>query len=96
VNKKDIIKKMAEELDINQADSTEIHKAIFDELTDILTANKSLTIYGFGSFFVKRIEERQGYDLSIRKTVTLPAKNRVHFNPSDSLKEKINELNNDS
>jgi len=90
MNKKDIIKQAAEELGISQSESSALFDAVFDELTDLLTQGKSLTIYGFGTFFCKYLEERQGYDLSTKQTVLLPAKNKVHFHPSDSLKEIIN------
>ena len=91
MQKKELVKEISQRLKIGLNESEEIFNSVFGELTDLLAEKHSLTIYGFGTFANKRIESRQGYDISSKQKVILPPKNKITFKSSDSLKEKIND-----
>jgi nucleoid DNA-binding protein len=91
MQKKEIIKKLAADLDLHETESATLFEAMFSELMDLLAKNLSLTVYGFGTFGVKKVPERKRYHPSLKKIVMLPALLKPYFRPSDTLKENLNE-----
>ncbi len=59
-------------------------------LTEILAAEGSLTLAHLGSFRVKLRGERQTYHPKTGAPVTIPAAKVVSFQPSPSLKARLN------
>jgi len=91
MQKKDIIRKLAAEMEMTESESSTIFEALFIELMDLLSRSLSLTIYGFGTFAVKKVAERKRFHPSLKKMILLPPVLKPFFRPSDSLKEKLNE-----
>ena len=90
MKKHDIIKEMSEQMGLTQVETKKLLDATFDELSKVLADGKSLNIQGFGTFSVKKLEERKGFNPLINKWMMLPEKLKVHFKPGSSLKEKVN------
>lgn len=90
MKKHDIIKVMSEKMGITQGESKKLFDATFEELSKLLAHGDSFNVQGFGTFSVKELEERKGFNPFIEKWMMLPKKLRVKFKPSDILKEKVN------
>lgn len=90
MTKKEIVKSIAEEMDITQVRAKILFDEFFNELEDILKRGESFTEYGFGTFFVDEQNARKGYNPATGNVMLLPKKTRVRFRPSDTLKEIVN------
>ena len=90
MNKADLIKTLSKKMKIHRKDSSELYEALFHELTDILSKGESFQITGFGSFEVRKLEKRKGFNPLIEKWMMLPPKQKPHFTPSETLKKRIN------
>lgn len=90
MNKQEIIKNLADEMEITQVEAKRLFDATFDELSSILADGDQVNIQGFGTFSVKKLEERKGFNPLLKKWMMLPEKLKPRFKPSDILKEKVN------
>lgn len=91
MKKQDIIKDLADKMEITQVEAKKLFDSTLDELTTILAGSDSINFQGFGTFSVKKLEERKGFNPLIDKFMMLPPKLRPRFKPSQILKDKINE-----
>ncbi|HBD94422.1 MAG: hypothetical protein A2015_09100 [Spirochaetes bacterium GWF1_31_7] len=90
MNKEQLISGMAEKTGKTKTETKKIIESIFDELTSVLSEEKSFTITSFGNFSVVKRERRKGFNPSIEKFMMLPPKLKPRFKTSEILKEKIN------
>ncbi len=90
MTKKDMIRAIAEEMDITQVRAKSLFDAYFEELETILVRGDSFTEYGFGTFSVEEQDARKQYNPSTGRMMLLPRRVRVRFKPSDVLKDEIN------
>ena len=90
MNKTNIINNLAGRLKISKKKSRALYDALKDELTEILADGHSVTITGFGSFTVTRLEKRKGFNPLIEKWMMLPPRRKPHFKPSETLKKRVN------
>jgi len=63
-------------------------------ITDMLSKGDTLSIQGFGTFIVKKREERLSVIPSTQKRLLIPPKLVPGFKPGPLLKEKIKNLSN--
>lgn len=90
MNKQDIIKEIAKNMNITQIETKRLFDAAFDILTDILSKGDSFTEKGFGTFSVLKLEKRKGFNPLIEKWMMLPPKLKPKFKASESFKEEVN------
>lgn len=62
-------------------------------ISDILAESNTVSFQGFGSFIVKKREERLSVIPSTGKRLLIPPKLVPGFKPGSTLKEKIKNLN---
>ncbi len=86
-----MVNKIAEEMDITQISSKELFDSFFAVLQEILSEGGSFTEYGFGTFYVEDQDQRQGFNPHTRKKMILPRRVKMHFSPSDVLRDAVNE-----
>ena len=90
MKKQDLIRELADDMKMSQAEATTLLEATIDELTRVLANGESISFYGFGSFSVTKLEKRKGFNPLIQKWMMLPPKLKAAFKPSDSLRDRIN------
>ena len=90
MNKGELIKKVADEIDFSQKDVTTVYTALIDAITDALKAGDKVQLAGFGSFEVKERAERKGRNPKTKEQITIPAAKYPAFSASKSLKESVN------
>ncbi len=89
--KTDIIDHVAGSADgLTKRQVTEVFDAIFDTISNSLSAGDRVAITGFGSFQVRERAARQGRNPQTGATITIAASKNVGFKAGKELKEKVN------
>jgi len=66
-------------------------KAAFDQIEQCLKDGKTITFVGFGTFKRSKRKARTGRNPQTGETIQIPAKNGVKFQPSQNLKDAVND-----
>ena len=89
MNKTDLIKEIATNAGISQADAGKTLNALMDSIQDGLTNGNKVTLIGFGTFSTVERGERQGRNPQTGKAITIPARKVVKFKPGKALAEAV-------
>ena len=87
--KKDIVKRIANKLNLSQADTKKTVQGMLDEIVEILASEGRLELRGFGVFKVKQRAERKARNPKTGEEVIIPARKVVTFKPGKRLQEKV-------
>ncbi len=79
MNKSELVKKIAEESGLSQADSKKALEATLDSIKEALAANDSVALIGFGSFSVTERPARQGKNPRTGEVIEIAAKKVAKF-----------------
>lgn len=90
---KDFIEKVANTAGMDKNLADKLSKSTSIIISDILAEGNTVSIQGFGSFIVKKREERLSVIPSTGKRLLIPPKLVPGFKPGSTLKEKIKNLN---
>lgn len=89
MNKADLIKKMATDAAITQAQANEAFNSMVDAITGTLATGDKVTLVGFGTFSVTERKARTGRNPKTGATLKIPARKVPKFTPGKALKDKI-------
>lgn len=89
MNKKDIIKKVAENTGMTQKDVTVIVDTFVDTVMDSIKDGK-VSISGFGTFEVVERAARMGRNPQTGNEIEIPASKAPKFKPAKAFKELVN------
>jgi integration host factor subunit beta len=92
MNKSDLVKALAKELDLPMRKAEEIVDMVFRTMTNALMAGNRIEIRGFGSFVVKRYDGYTGRNPKTGQKITVRSKHLPFFKTGKELREKINSL----
>ena len=92
LSKNDIIDAVSDNLDLSRSDVDSIVSEAFDVITNSLTEDKDVQIYGFGKFFVKDVPARKARNPKTGETIDVDATKKPGFKASSTLKERIKEM----
>jgi integration host factor subunit beta len=92
MNKSDLVKALAKELDLPMRKAEEIVDMVFRTMTNALMAGNRIEIRGFGSFVVKRYDGYTGRNPKTGQKITVKSKHLPFFKTGKELREKINSL----
>jgi integration host factor subunit beta len=90
LTKADIVEQISEQSDLNKKESFIVVDLIIDNIKKALSEGDKIELRGFGSFKVKKRNERKARNPRTGETVNVPAKLVPYFKASKSLKEKVN------
>lgn len=96
MNKSNIVKKLATELEIPQTLAKDIVVSILVELLLALAREKKVTLTGFGCFTMKRLPQRIRRNPRTGQNILVPEYVTVRFKPSRKMKEHVVTLINPS
>ncbi len=88
---KDLLKAMAQDTGIDQPVVQRMTADLVQAVSDILANGDALSIQGFGSFEVKKKEERLSVHPQSKQRVMIPPKLVPVFRPGMGLKAKFKE-----
>lgn len=90
--KRDIVKKISDDLGIPQAQTREIVQRTFDAIIDILTEDHRIELRNFGVFRIKRRKPRRAMNPRTKTKVQVPEKFVVRFKPGKELRKRLEML----
>jgi len=92
VTKKEIVRKIAEQIEETQLKTKEIVQRTFDAIVDTLLTERRIELRNFGVFEVKLRRPRKARNPKTEEAVDVPAKFVVTFKPGKEMEEKVREL----
>lgn len=88
--KKDIIERVVNATNLTHTQASRTLEAIVSAIADTLVAGGEVRIKGFGRLSVVKTAPRKAHDIRNGNTIEVPAKKKVSFKPSLSLRTNIN------
>lgn len=90
MNKKELIKKVATEMDITQKDTESVVTSVFNTIADALVDGDEVAITGFGKFSVSERAARIGVNPLTGEKIDIAACKSPKFKAAKALKEALN------
>ncbi len=91
MNKNELVNVVVAEAGVSKKEAEAVVNATFKAITDALKAGDKVSIFGFGTFEVKAIAEREGRNPQTNETITIAAYNKPAFSAAKALKDAVNE-----
>ncbi|HMO02059.1 MAG TPA: HU family DNA-binding protein [Oligoflexia bacterium] len=89
MNKSDLIRELAQNLNLQPYEAETAVESIFNAMEETLINGGRIELRGLGSISVKQSKPRAGQDPRNRKEILVPAKRRPFFKVGKELKERI-------
>ena len=89
MNKKEIIKLVAESQDVTLKDCETVINALIEEISKQLESGENVVISNFGTFEVRERKARSGINPATGETMDIPAQRSVAFKVGKQLKDRI-------
>ena len=91
MTRSDLVKKLMDlNLHLSKDDIDRIVSTMFDNIIETLTENGRVELRGFGTFGVKKIDQRKGRNPKTGEQVLIDSKSKPFFKIGKQLKEKLN------
>jgi DNA-binding protein HU-beta len=89
MNKKEIISRMAKDSGITSLQAAKAFSSMLGGIQSSLAKGEKVTFSRFGSFEIKIRRTRKGRNPKTGAEVSIPARKRIKFNPSRSLRASL-------
>ncbi|MCQ2193698.1 MAG: HU family DNA-binding protein [Paludibacteraceae bacterium] len=89
MNTKEVISELKKRLSMDEKTVDALLAATVDSIKDELVAGNSVAVQGFGTFEVKKKEERISVNPSTKQRMLVPPKMSVAYKPSVTLKDRF-------
>jgi nucleoid DNA-binding protein len=93
VTKKEIVKRISEEIGLTQLKTKDIVQRTLDAIIQTLVSEGRIELRNFGVFEVKRRAPRKARNPRTGDKVLVPAKNVVTFKPGKEMEELVRNMN---
>ena len=90
MNNKELTAELSARLGITQAETSALSEEFVQTVTNELIRGNTVHFQGFGTFEVRKKEERVSVNPATSKRTLIPPKLAVAFKMSNTLKDKIN------
>jgi len=94
VTKKEIVKQIADRLQLTQLKTKDIVQQTFDAIVDTLIEDGRIELRNFGVFEVKRRKGRMARNPRTLEPVNVPPKNVVSFKPGKYMEDRVRNMTN--
>ena len=92
MNKAELVTQISHKTGLKREDSKKALEAFLETVQESLVNQEKVQLVGFGSFDTKFVKERTGVNpQNPEEIINIPARYKVSFKPSKTLKEAINE-----
>ena len=92
MNTSELVKTLAENWDISQAEARRLLDTVVDTLKNQIAKGNSFTISELGTFSTHTRSERKSYNPYYEQYMMLPPKRVVDFSPSKGLKDDLKDI----
>lgn len=89
MNKRDLIRKTAEETGLSQKDCEAVINALFDTIRKTVESGEKVQIIGFGTFELRARAARTARNPRTGEAVEVPARRVPVFKPGAELKQAV-------
>ncbi|NLV91451.1 MAG: HU family DNA-binding protein [Firmicutes bacterium] len=89
MNKTDLIAAVAEKTGTTKKNAGTIVDAVFETISEALSAGDKVTLVGFGTFEVRDRAARKGVNPSTKETIEIPASKVPAFKAGKGLREAV-------
>ena len=89
MNKTELIAKIAENAGLSKVDAKKALEATVAAIKDALVAGDKVQLVGFGTFFVKEQDAREGITPATKQKITIAAKKVAKFKAGAELSEAV-------
>ncbi|EMU4062515.1 TPA: HU family DNA-binding protein [Neisseria gonorrhoeae] len=89
MNKSELIEAIAQEADISKAAAQKALDATTNAVTNALKQGDTVTLVGFGTFYVGKRAERQGRNPKTGEPLTIAAAKTLKFRAGKALKDAL-------
>jgi len=89
LNRKELIKELAKQSELTQAQADKVLTAFTDIITSELTSGSDLTIRWLGKFKLSRRKSRKGVNPRTWESITIPSMSVATFSAGKLLKEAV-------
>ena len=96
MNKSDLAKSVAVSANLPKKTAESVVNTIFDSLCSELVSGGRIEIRGFGSFYSKTYDAREGRNPRTGQAIDVPEKTHVLFRVGKELKGRVDANNDDS
>ncbi|RRD77014.1 HU family DNA-binding protein [Alloprevotella sp. OH1205_COT-284] len=90
MNNKEFIAALSNRSETTQKETKQLVESLVNVIADALDEGATISIQNFGTFEVKKKNERIIVNPTTRQRQLIPPKLAVAFKPSNALKEKVN------
>ena len=94
MTKKEIVKQIADKINLTQLKTKEIVQLTFDAIVDTLLEDGRIELRNFGVFEVKQRKARKARNPRTGERVDVPPKNVVTFKPGKEMEERVRNMKN--
>lgn len=94
MTKKEIVKDIADDLQLTQLKTKEIVQKTFDAIVETLVETGRIELRNFGVFEVKQRAARKARNPRTGERVDVPPKNVVTFKPGKKMEERVRQMTN--
>ena len=90
MNQSELIEKVAQATELNQAAAGHAVKAVVNAILDGLVAGEAVRVYGLGSFDVAARPAREGRNPRTGESIGIAASKTVRFHAGKAVKDALN------
>ena len=90
MNKTEFVKHIAEQHNCSQVEADKIINMFTSSVIDALSKGNEISLIGFGSFSVQKVEAREGRNPRTGDTLKIAAYNQPKFKVGQKLKDAVN------
>ena len=90
MNKKELIEKVAEKVELTKKDVELVLGTLFDTIVETVESGEKIAIYGFGTFEAKERAGREGRNPKTKEPLHIEASKRLAFKQAGAVKKRLN------
>lgn len=95
MTKKEIVRRISEELGLKQTDTKEVVQRTFDAIIETLATEQRVELRNFGVFEVKKRAARKARNPKTGEKVLVPARFVVTFKPGKEMEHRVKTIEED-
>jgi len=96
MTKKEIVRRISEELGLKQTDTKEVVQRTFDAIIETLATEQRVELRNFGVFEVKKRAARKARNPKTGEKVLVPARFVVTFKPGKEMEHRVKTIEEDN
>ena len=91
MQKIDFVARVAERTGVSKKTARQVIDAALDTIAQCLAEGEKVVLTGFGTFELRRRQERRGVNPQPRQPMTIPASHSPGFSASNTLKARVHQ-----